>query len=113
MPAREDKRSAEALSYRDWYKTKDWYRLRSKHLKKEPWCVVCAKQKAFDPSFVIDTAQRMIVDHKTPHRGNWNLFIDPNNLQTLCQHHHSSMKQASEKRRVVPIGVDGWPLEER
>jgi 5-methylcytosine-specific restriction protein A len=29
------------------------------------------------------------VDHKIPHKGNWALFMDRNNLSGLCKKHHS------------------------
>lgn len=29
-----------------------------------------------------------VVDHIKPHRGDWGLFTDENNLQSLCEHHH-------------------------
>ena len=30
------------------------------------------------------------VDHITPHRGRWSLFVDPSNLQSLCHTCHSA-----------------------
>lgn len=109
-----DRRSEEAEKYRQWYKTRDWWKIRSKRLKEEPFCRVCAKQKRFDPSYQIDTSQRLIVDHVRPHKGDQRLFFDYNNTQVLCAHHHNSMKQEMERgKRVVAIGADGWPLEER
>jgi 5-methylcytosine-specific restriction protein A len=35
------------------------------------------------------------VDHKVPHRGDWNLFADWKNWQGLCHKHHSA-KTAKE-----------------
>lgn len=110
----DDRRSAAALLYREWYKTKDWYKIRSKRLKAEPHCRICMRQKAFDPSYVIDESQRLIVDHVKQHKGDAALFFNYDNTQTLCQSHHSSTKQQMERgRRFVAIGVDGWPLEDR
>ena len=58
-------------------------------LLKEPFCRSCARQgrriRATD------------VDHITPHRGDWALFVNPNNLQSLCHSCHSR-KTAAEMR---------------
>jgi 5-methylcytosine-specific restriction enzyme A len=37
------------------------------------------------------------IDHIIPHRGNWQLFMNPKNLQGLCKRHHS-MKTSREVR---------------
>jgi 5-methylcytosine-specific restriction protein A len=115
MPFRPDQRSEEATRYREWYKTPEWHRIRGKRLKEEPICRVCARQKAFDPTFQIDSTLRLIVDHIVPHRGDWRLFSDYGNTQTLCSHHHNSTKQSMEKsgQRTVAIGDDGWPIGDR
>jgi len=62
--------------------------LRAMHLAKEPLCRECRAQRINRPG--ID------VDHIEPHRGDMGLFLDPDNLQTLCKTHHS-MKTAKEK----------------
>ena len=51
-----------------------------------------------------------LVDHIVPHKGNWTLFKDPDNLQSLCRIHHDvkhSMEMGGSGR--MPIGNDGWP----
>ena len=43
-----------------------------------------------------------MVDHVKPHRGDWALFIDPANHQSLCKHHHdqkTAREQAEERRK--------------
>lgn len=113
MPKRPDQRSREAMAWRDWYKSKEWHRLRTKHLAVEPHCIVCLRQKRFDPTFVM-LGGSPTVDHIKPHKGSWSLFTDPNNLQTLCPTHHSSTKARIERgREVAAIGADGWPVEDR
>jgi 5-methylcytosine-specific restriction endonuclease McrA len=44
-----------------------------------------------------DTSQ-LVADHKTPHRGDPDLFWDEDNLWTLCKPHHDGAKQAQERR---------------
>ena len=66
--------------YRGWYSSPTWKRLRKLILVRDAWiCAVCGC--AAGPS--------ANVDHKTPHAGNWGLFTDEANLQTLCQTCHS------------------------
>jgi 5-methylcytosine-specific restriction enzyme A len=52
------------------------------------------------------------VDHIKPHKGDWSLFSDPANLQSLCPSHHSSTKQREEAVGHA-IGCDdaGLPLD--
>ena len=43
-----------------------------------------------------DTSQ-LVADHKTPHRGDPELFWDENNLWCLCAGCHNTVKQAEER----------------
>lgn len=111
--ARYDRRSDEAKTYREWYRTSDWHRIRQKRLMLEPECRICVRQRKFDPTFRPDPTWRPIVDHIVPHRGDPTLFFNLENTATLCNHHHNSTKQAIENRGLIPVtGVDGWPIEE-
>lgn len=59
-----------------------------------------------------DVTAADVVDHKKPHKGDAELFHDPNNLQSLCKHHHDSAKQMMERgKKIAIIGVDGYPIE--
>jgi 5-methylcytosine-specific restriction endonuclease McrA len=53
-----------------------------------------------------------VVDHVEPHKGDEALMWDQGNWQSLCSRHHDSDKQRLEKsgRKIVQIGVDGWPV---
>ncbi len=53
-----------------------------------------------------------IVDHRKAHKGDLDLFFDPDNLDSLCKPHHDSTKQAEEKGGTI-IGCDrnGEPLD--
>lgn len=62
--------------------------LRAMHMAIEPLCRECRRQRINTPG--------ADVDHIVPHRGDIDLFLDPDNLQTLCKTHHS-MKTAKEK----------------
>jgi hypothetical protein len=52
-----------------------------------------------------------VVDHITPHRGNWNAFlVGP--FQSLCASCHEQTKKRIELDGYSPdIGDDGWPLD--
>lgn len=58
------------------------------------------------------TTPATVVDHVTPHKGDWALLMDPRNLQSLCAPHHDSTKQ-SEERLGYAKGCDenGMPLD--
>jgi 5-methylcytosine-specific restriction protein A len=57
--------------YSAWYSDRRWRVIRKRHLLREPFCKECGN---------IAT----VVDHIKPHEGDWGLFIDPTNLQSLC-----------------------------
>lgn len=95
------------MNRKDWrrmYGTKQWFRLRHHQLKDHPWCAFCAQ--------VGRRSLATIVDHKTPHRGDEQLFYDERNLQSLCKPCHDGVKQQLEKSGTLRgCGVDGLPLD--
>jgi len=80
-----------------------WQKARAVHLMQHPLCVMCKEKGRITPATV--------VDHKIPHKGDYDLFWDDGNWQSLCATHHSSDKQAMEKggKPKQTIGLDGWP----
>lgn len=93
-------------AWKGWYSSKLWKQLRHQQLTKQPLCEMCLAQGRV----VVAT----VVDHKTPHKGNWSLFSDATNLQSLDKQCHDSVKQRMEKRGIEgPIGGDlnGMPLD--
>lgn len=78
----------------NWHRFYDkpiWkHKLRPQQLIKEPYCRLCAGEGY--------KVKATTVDHITPHRGDWELFIDANNLQSLCKRHHDIKTQ--EERRA-------------
>lgn len=56
--------------------------------------------------------QANVVDHKTPHKGNTDLFHDPNNLQSLSKRCHDSVKQSQERTgHLKGSDIKGVPLD--
>lgn len=83
-----------SAEYHGWYMLPIWRdRLRPDHLLREPFCRECAKRGIRTPATV--------VDHVVPFRGDWSLFVDPANHQSLCKYHHDqkTMREQLEKRQ--------------
>lgn len=93
-PRMERKASA---AYHSWYSLPVWTdRLRPDQLSHEPFCRECARRyPTTDPRH---RTEATVVDHITPHEGDWTLFTSPGNLQSLCKRHHD-MKTAHEQRQ--------------
>lgn len=58
------------------YNSARWRNTSREFLKKYPICFICG-------------APAQVADHIQPHRGNLDLFYDPDNLQPLCNRCHS------------------------
>jgi 5-methylcytosine-specific restriction endonuclease McrA len=90
--------------YARMYDSARWRRARAGHLAEQPLCALCARQGR-------DTAAT-VVDHVREHRGDYDLFWDPANWQSLCASCHSGIKRLQERRGYSPAaGVDGMPLD--
>lgn len=83
--------------------SRQWSKARAGFLREHPLCAMCAAR-----GLVTEAA---IVDHIKPHRGDAELFWDPDNWQPLCKPCHDRHKQRAEKSGVVVgCGQDGLPL---
>ena len=86
------------------YKTKAWYRLRHAQLQREPVCRMCKQLGRVTAANVID--------HIKPHRGNLELFHDPDNLAALCKPCHDRHKQRQEHTGILVGGdTNGNPVD--
>ncbi len=72
---------------RGWIDSRAWRQARLDHLAASPLCVHCLVQGHTTPA--------TDVDHRIPHRGNYALFWDHGNWQSLCKSCHS-VKTATE-----------------
>lgn len=100
---RADARSPEAASYRSWYGLGVWKAARRAQLARDPLCRYCKDQGLI--------VRATVVNHKTPHKGKWQLFIDAGNHESTCKPCHDSLVQSYERTghmRPV-IALDGWP----
>lgn len=97
-------RSTEAQAYRKLYGLKAWKVAREVQLAYQPLCERCLQSEDVTPATV--------VNHRIPHRGNWELFIDPNNHESTCAPHHDSLIQREEKRGYeIGSDIDGRPID--
>lgn len=89
-----------SAQWHGWYNLPIWTRdLRPSQLMREPFCRECAK--LFPPCDPRHRTRATVVDHVKPFRGDWALFIDPANHQSLCKHHHDqkTAREQAELRR--------------
>ena len=83
----------ESAGYHGWYSLSVWTDgLRPAQLLREPFCRVCAQMGRRTPA--------TDVDHIRPHRGDWALFTDRDNLQSLCHACHSRKTMSAQWQRV-------------
>lgn len=81
--------------YNRFYKTRAWRRLSRLTLERRPVCVSCLRKG------IIKKAD--VVDHIVPIRENWNVRLDPNNLQPLCHHCHRLKTKRDHQREKQNI----------
>lgn len=95
-PAHKPQKAARRTSaeYHSWYSLPIWTDdLRPAQLLREPFCRECARRGI--------RTRATVVDHVQPHRGDWGLFIDPRNHQSLCKYHHDqkTAREMAQARR--------------
>ncbi len=92
--------------WRKWYKRKIWLDLRDNQLKTYPFCAVHLRNGQYVAADV--------VNHITAHKGDWDLFNNPHNLESVCKQCHDGYIQGYEKRGFKKdIGSDGWPEDNK
>lgn len=87
-----------------WRKLRIWVLARDKYVCQRTGTLCTGKGNAWNAP---------VVNHKKPHRGNPDLFWDPNNLETVTKQVHDGPIQRAEKNEVTVIGVavDGRPVD--
>lgn len=92
-PKRAERRAS--AEYHGWYSLSIWTDdLRPAQLLREPWCRECARHGV--------STRATVVDHVIPHQGDWQMFIDPANHQSLCKRCHdqkTAREQAEEHKK--------------
>lgn len=92
-PYKSSRRST--TEHNDFYQSKQWKNLRAKHVKKQPLCQECLKR------YVVTAVD--VVDHIIELEDNYDLRLDPKNLQSLCHACHN--KKSAEQRRIRQDGT--------
>lgn len=83
----------ESAQWHGFYSTAIWLEeLRPGQLLREPFCRECAKRGL--------RVRATVVDHVEPHRGQWARFIDPDNLQSLCERCHNRKTMLERANRA-------------
>ncbi|WP_226578191.1 HNH endonuclease [Acuticoccus sediminis] len=102
----DDARRRAAQPWRRWYKLAVWQRLRDTQLSRQP---LCERHLARG-----EVVAATVVHHRAPHRGDWDLFVDPANHESLCAPCHDAEAQAEERRGYSnAVDADGWPSDPR
>jgi 5-methylcytosine-specific restriction protein A len=118
-----DARIKSTPDWHRWYSKRRWRKMSADQLRKEPFCRWCKEDGRVTPAEV--------ADHIIPHGGDEQKFW-LGELQSLCFKHHNSTKRrllgnqsghkagtgdprnsTRHKRPRVPIGLDGYPVEEK
>lgn len=84
----------ESAAWHGWYGLPIWTDdLRYAQLLREPFCRECARLGR--------RVRATDVDHVKDHKGDWALFVDQSNLESLCHNCHSrkTMRDQWQKRR--------------
>jgi 5-methylcytosine-specific restriction enzyme A len=90
-------------SSQPWYGTKRWQIRRKQQLQQQPLCALCLQEHRVTAATV--------ADHVVPHKGDYDLFWH-GALQSLCAHHHNSLKKHIETRGYSSAcDVDGRPID--
>lgn len=101
---RHHSRSAKAEAYRKWYGLKAWLQARKAQLTEQPLCKRCKATGRTTPAAV--------VNHRQPHKGNWQQFIDPANHESTCAPHHDTLIQREESRgHRIGSDAEGRPVD--
>ncbi len=86
------------VSWRSWYKTARWEKLRREILRRDKYTCQQTKVLCIGKYPAPNSA---VVDHIRPHRGDEQLFFDPANLQCVSKAYHDSEKQKQERARAI------------
>ena len=84
-----DERRYAENPWRKWYSNAPWAKAKRRQLARQPLCEMCEGRGRTVPA--------SIVHHRTPHRGDWALFIDADNHASLCKPCHDSTAQSAER----------------
>lgn len=85
------------VPWRKWYTSKQWKSIRAFVISRDQF--ICGICKTF-----IKVGEEIAVDHIVPHRGNADLFFNPDNCQSAHKDCHDRKTQNEE--RQIPLGTE-------
>jgi 5-methylcytosine-specific restriction protein A len=86
---------------RKWQASVRYKNARKYFLKKNPFCVKCAKDKGeYNPSRLVKAE---VLDHIVPHKSDYSLFWDQTNWQALCKQCHNRKTNSKDGGFGNPI----------
>lgn len=86
----------DAKPWRKWYGRKAWKDLKRMVMARDQG--VCV-QTGVPLIGVAPAPNSPVVDHIIEHKGDWDLFHDPDNLQLVSKQYHDTEKQRIERAR--------------
>lgn len=84
--------------WRAWYSMPEWKAARRAQFQRQPLC-----ERHLGRG---EKVSANVVNHRRAHRGNWSMFIDSANHESVCKGCHDSAIQREEKRGLTCVGVD-------
>ena len=104
-------RSYQYEQYKLLYNTKPWKALRQTILARDLYtCQLVGCGVALTSGR--NKKNSAVIHHRKAHKGNLELFFDPDNLEAVCWSCHSGKLQSIEALGYdTTIGNDGWPLD--
>lgn len=99
----EQQQPSRQTSYRHWYQLPLWKALRSSVLVRDCYmCQECLRRGIFKPvkehTTRQDTDNQGHADHIVPHNGDWEKFIDMDNIETKCGTCHRAKTQGDQNK---------------
>ena len=93
-PVSRDAQRRRDQTWRAWYETRTWDRLRDMVRARD--ALTCQRTGILLQIDDRHAANAAVVHHITPHRGDWELFIDPANLELVSKAWHDSAGQRGD-----------------
>lgn len=81
-----------------YYSSKSWKKMREDYFKQNPLCENCMKNGIIKPG--AEVHHKQIFSYAMSPEGKWNLFLDQNNLMTLCRSCHERFHKYARKHNL-------------
>lgn len=83
---------------------RDWFRARARHLKANPYCLMCLRQGQW--------VHAEHVDHNETIRARPDLRLEPSNFYSLCARHHNLLTAVYDQQELRgACDINGLPLD--